>query len=149
QTQAISLSFVVGTLLMLGLNQSGEQLSADRNFYGVVRTIELDDNTLAMIHGITIHGIQHKDKPTEPTTYFSRNSGVGVLLTNYPKDNQPAKVAVLGLGIGTLAAYGETGDDYRLYEINQIAIDLAEGDGGYFSFLEDSKADIEIIPGDA
>jgi len=149
QTQAVALSFAIGTLLMLGLNSGGEQLSADRNFYGVVRTIKLDDNTLAMIHGITIHGIQYKDNPTEATTYFSSDSGVGILLNNYPKDNQPAKVAVLGLGIGTLAAYGETGDDYRLYEINQIAIDLAEGEGGYFSFLEDSKANIEVIAGDA
>ncbi len=149
QTRALAYSFAIGTALMLGLNQSGEQLSADRNFYGVVRTIELDDKTLAMIHGITIHGIQYKDKPTEPTTYFSPDSGVGILLTHYPKDNQPAKVAVLGLGIGTLAAYGEAGDEYRLYEINQIAIDLAEGEGGYFSFLEDSQADIEVVPGDA
>lgn len=149
QTQAITLSFLIGTLLMLGLNQSGEQLTADRNFYGVVRTIELDDNTLAMIHGITIHGIQYKDDPTLPSTYFAPDSGVGLLLANYPKDNQPAKVAVLGLGIGTLATYGEAGDEYRLYEINQIAIDLAEGDGEYFTFLQDSQADIEVIAGDA
>ena len=149
QTQAVSLSFVIGTLLMLGLNQSGEQLSAGRNFYGVVRVVELDDNTLAMIHGVTIHGIQEEDNPTEPTTYYAPDSGVGVLLANYPKDNQTAKVAVLGLGIGTLAAYGETGDDYRLYEINQLAIDLAKGEGAYFSFLNDSQANIEVIAGDA
>lgn len=149
QTQAVALSFAIGSLLMLGLNQSGEQLSADRNFYGVVRTIELDDNALAMIHGITIHGIQYKNNPTEPTTYFSPDSGVGILLTNYPKDHAPAKVAVLGLGIGTLAAYGKAGDEYRLYEINQIAIDLAKGEGGYFSFLKDSQANIEVIAGDA
>lgn len=149
QTQAVALSFVIGTLLMLGLNHSGKQLSADRNFYGVVRTIELNDHTLAMIHGITIHGIQDKNTPSQPTTYFAPDSGVGILLANYPKDNQPAKVAVLGLGIGTLVAYGESGDEYRLYEINQIAIDLAEGKGGYFSFLEDSQADIEVIAGDA
>lgn len=149
QTQAISLSFVIGILLMLGLNQSGEQLSADRNFYGVIRTIELEDNTLAMIHGITIHGIQYKDNPTEPTIYYSPDSGVGILLTNYPKNNQPAKVAVLGLGIGTLAVYAESGDNYRLYEINQIVIDLAKGEGGYFSFLEDSQANIEVVAGDA
>src|SRR5690606_3450922 len=131
QTQAITVSFVIATLLMLGLNRGSEQLSADRNFYGVVRTIKVDDSTYAMIHGITIHGIQDKDHPTEPTTYFAPESGVGVLLANYPKENQPAKVAVLGLGIGTLAAYGDAGDEYRLYEINQIAIDLAEGEGGY------------------
>lgn len=152
QTRVLTLSFVLGVVLIglsLNQNQSENELMAGRNFYGVVRVKALDENTLAMINGITIHGIQYKENPTEPTTYYSPDSGVGVLLANYPKDNQPAKVAVLGLGIGTLAAYGEAGDDYRLYEINQIAIDLAKGEGDYFSFLEDSQANIEVIPGDA
>jgi hypothetical protein len=149
QTRAITISFILGVLLMMGLNLNDEQLMAGRNFYGVVRVKELDENTLVMVHGITIHGMQYKDDRAAPTTYFVNDSGVGLLLSNYPKDTQPAKVAVLGLGIGTLATYGEAGDEYRLYEINQIAIDLAEGDGEYFTFLQDSQADIEVIAGDA
>lgn len=59
------------------------------------------------------------------------------------------RVGVLGLGIGTLAAYGLPGDVYRFYEINPVVIQLAEGEGGYFTYLHDSSAKIEIVPGDA
>jgi hypothetical protein len=59
------------------------------------------------------------------------------------------RVGLLGLGIGTLVSYGRPGDDYRLYEINPVVIDLAEGQGDYFSFLSDSQAKITVVPGDA
>jgi len=55
----------------------------------------------------------------------------------------------LGLGAGTLAVYGQPGDEYRLYEINPIVVNLAEGQGGYFSFLQDSQAHISVVLGDA
>ena len=58
-------------------------------------------------------------------------------------------MGILGLGAGTLAAYGQAGDTYRFYEINPVIVDLANGKGQYFSFLEDSQAAIDIIPGDA
>ena len=47
---------------------------------------------------------------------------------------------MLGLGIGTLAAYGQPGDVFRFYEINPAVIRLAEGEGGYFTYLSDSPA---------
>jgi spermidine synthase len=59
------------------------------------------------------------------------------------------RVGLLGLGIGTLVRYGRAGDDYRLYEINPVVIDLAAGQGDYFSFLRDSQAKITVVPGDA
>jgi len=59
------------------------------------------------------------------------------------------RVGVLGLGIGTLATYGLPEDLYRFYEINPLVIDLAEGQGGYFSYLADCQAKVEIVPGDA
>ena len=59
------------------------------------------------------------------------------------------RVGILGLGIGTLTAYGQPGDDYRLYEINPIMVDLAEGQDGYFTFVPDSPANKTIILGDA
>jgi spermidine synthase len=78
-----------------------------------------------------------------------RESGVGLAILNHPKYGHNMRVGLLGLGIGTLAAYGQPGDEYRLYEINTAVIDLAAGQGDYFSFLIDSKADISIVPGDA
>jgi spermidine synthase len=59
------------------------------------------------------------------------------------------RVGLLGLGIGTLAAYGRPGDEYRLYEINPVVTDLAQGQGNYFSFLNESPAAITTVLGDA
>ena len=58
-------------------------------------------------------------------------------------------VGLLGLGVGTLVAYGQLGDEYRLYEINPVVVDLAQGQGNYFSFLRDSQANITMVLGDA
>ena len=59
------------------------------------------------------------------------------------------RVGVLGLGAGTLAAYGEPGDVYRFYEINPLVARLAAGTGGFFTFLKDSAAVVEVVLGDA
>jgi spermidine synthase len=53
---------------------------------------------------------------------------------------------LIGLGAGTLAAYGRPGDIYRIYEINPLVFDLADEE---FTFLSDSLARIERVPGDA
>jgi spermidine synthase len=59
------------------------------------------------------------------------------------------RVGVLGLGVGIIASYGQENDVYRFYEINPTVVDLAEGEGGYFTYLKDSKADISVVLGDA
>jgi len=51
--------------------------------------------------------------------------------------------------VGTLATYGRSGDTIRFYEINPEVIRLAEGGGGYFTYLKDCLAQVEIVPGDA
>jgi len=35
------------------------------------------------------------------------------------------RVGVIGLGVGTLAAYGREGDVFRLYELNPVVLDIA------------------------
>lgn len=131
-------------------------LYAERNFYGVVRVRlagerqGVPDRTI-LVHGITLHGAQFLDaeRRTQPAMYFSETSGAGVALLNYPRPDEGLRVGVLGLGVGTLAAYGQPGDVFRFYEINPAVISLAEGQGGYFTFLQDSPAAIEIVAGDA
>ena len=59
------------------------------------------------------------------------------------------RVGVLGLGVGTLAVYGQPGDVYLFYEINPDVIQLAQGENGYFTYLSESQAKVEIVPGDA
>jgi spermidine synthase len=59
------------------------------------------------------------------------------------------RVGVVGLGTGTLAAYGQRSDYYRFYEINPDIIDLALGNNGFYSYIKDSPASIEVVQGDA
>lgn len=137
-------------------------LTMQRNFFGVirVRVIGIGDSleqANGLSHGLTSHGFQFRDdeKRSLPTSYYGPSSGIGLALTHYHKaiggaSNQASlNVGMIGLGTGTLAAYADPGDHYRIYEINPIIIDLARGDGGYFTFLEETQATFEIIPGDA
>jgi hypothetical protein len=100
-----------------------------------------------LFHGNTVHGYQllaEDDKET-PTTYYSTNSGVGLILQHFRPD-APIRVGAVGLGAGTIAAYGRPGDLYRFYEINPLVIDMARR---YFTFIDDSEATIEMVLGDA
>ncbi len=131
-------------------------LRIERNFYGVVRVKELpagDDvgKRYALVHGITNHGFQFADPEQRnlPTAYFTETSGIGLAMLHHPRRGHGMRIGVLGLGIGTLAAYGQPGDIYRFYEINPAVISIAQDRNGVFSYLADSKAEIEIVPGDA
>lgn len=134
----------------------GNDLLIQRNFYGVVRVRESDASNpslqrYALVHGVTIHGYQFLSiqKRDIPTAYYGKTSGGGLAILNYPKRGHGMRVGVLGLGIGTLSAYGQPGDVYRFYEINPLVIDLANGQGGYFSYISDCQAKVEIVQGDA
>ncbi|MBI3161603.1 MAG: fused MFS/spermidine synthase [Chloroflexi bacterium] len=150
QALTLSLAAFAGMLVFaFGLNQIHNTLFAERNFYGIIRVRDWGETAVAMVHGATVHGVQYLDDRARPTTYFVEDSGVGLLLNHHPRKGRGLRVGVLGLGAGTLAVFGQEGDSYRFYEINPVVIDLAKGEGGYFTFLTDSKAEIEIVPGDA
>ena len=148
--------FLLATISLSLVGNISGILFAGRNFYGVirVRTMIPDGSTepaYAMSHGITVHGLQFIKPELRdlPTTYYIRDGGAGLALLNHPRTNKGLKVGLLGLGAGTLAIYGQPGDEYRLYEINSIVTELADGQGGYFSFLSDSQANITTVLGDA
>jgi spermidine synthase len=147
---AMSLSFLICVVLLsVNLNKSENALYVERNFYGVIRVREWEKKENSMIHGITVHGVQFLNDRARPTTYYVEDSGAGLLLLNHPKRGQGLRVGVLGLGVGTLATYAQAGDVYRYYEINPVVVRLAEGEGGYFTFLSDSKARTAVVTGDA
>lgn len=147
---------LVTVMLAILSNSLSGGLFSKRNFYGVIRVreIRVDDSNepaLAMSHGITVHGLQFINPELRglPTTYYVRDGGAGLAILNHPKYGKNMRVGLLGLGVGTLATYGQPGDEYRLYEINPVVDTLAQGQGNYFSFLRDSKADITSVLGDA
>jgi spermidine synthase len=90
-----------------------------------------------------------------PAAYFGPASGIGLLMTHHPRRSSAdprargLRVGIIGLGAGTIAAYGQPGDYIRYYEINPEVIRLATDPHGYFDFIRNSHAKMEIIPGDA
>lgn len=147
---------LVTTTLIVVSRAVSDVLVSERNFYGVIRVQavavgEAGQPAYVMTHGITVHGLQFIEPSLHdlPATYFVPESGIGLVILNHPKYGNNMRVGVLGLGVGTLAAYGQPGDEYRLYEINPVVLDLARGEGGYFSFLADGRANITTILGDA
>jgi tryptophan-rich sensory protein len=131
-------------------------LFAERNFYGVVRVPDVTpamrtSGAYIMTNGVTVHGLQFidPDRRGKPTAYYTRDSGAGLAIVNHPRYEKGMRVGLLGLGIGTLTAYGRSGDEYRGYEINPVVDELAHGRGDYFSFLRDSEARITTVIGDA
>ncbi|HEY1757005.1 MAG TPA: fused MFS/spermidine synthase [Bryobacteraceae bacterium] len=119
-----------------------------RNFYGILRVTEASDSNgpkRKLTHGRIDHGFQYEDASRRdwPTSYYGPHSGVAVALNALPV---PRSIAVVGLGTGTLAAWGRPGDTIRFYEINPDVVSIANT---WFSFLKDSKARIAVTPGDA
>ena len=123
-----------------------------RNFYGVLRVsqssdVTSDDAKRTLTHGTIMHGEQFlkSERRRWPTSYYGPRSGAALALREAVARG-PRKIGVIGLGAGTLAAYGLPGDVFRFYEINPLVPRLAASE---FSFLKDSQASIEIAMGDA
>ena len=120
-----------------------------RNFYGTLRVRDVgsdEDAVRRLMHGVIMHGEQYLSpkRRMEPTTYYGPTSGIG--LTIKLLGSRPLRVGVIGLGTGTLAAYGRPGDVYRFYELNPDVIHIARTQ---FTYLEHSGAHVETVLGDA
>ena len=147
----------------------------DRNFYGVLSINERDvgapEHRISLTHGRVRHGQQLQEYPGWPTTYYGPETGVGLALRYHPARTDPGRqfrVGVVGLGVGTLAAYANTRIDpdrseesyvvthegripdyIRFYELNPLVIRWADE---RFTFLRDADArgaDIDVFEGDA
>jgi hypothetical protein len=129
-------------------------LLRERNFFHVLTVNEVRSDVPPRFQrrelsvGTTLHGVQLiQPSPRAPTAYYGYGTGIGSVM-RARGEARPWQVRVVGLGIGTLAAYGRTGDRFRFYEIDPEVIRIARDDGR-FTFLRDSAARIEVVPGDA
>lgn len=121
-----------------------------RNFYGTVKVKDSGSGESRMrqlTHGVIIHGRQFLSPSRQhwPTTYFGSAGGAGIAIAAGRFDG-PQHVGIIGLGIGTMAAYCRPGDVYRFYEINPLVEQFARE---HFTYLRDCPARKEIALGDA
>ena len=144
------------SIILIMRTITSNTLLATRNFYGVLRIWEINPDipelrAYQLTHGTTVHGFQFQADNLRdlPTTFYTEDSGVGLSILNHPTRPGKLRIGALGLGGGVIASYGQPGDVLRFYEINPDVIQIAEGRNGYFSFLTNSQADIQVIPGDA
>lgn len=122
-----------------------------RSFFGVHRVRDDNDRHLRMlIHGRTVHGAQSLDpaRAQEPTAYYHRSGPVGQAFATFRGPFAKSRIGVVGLGIGSLAVYGEQGQHWTYYEIDPAIARLAL-DRRYFTFLSESRATVGIVLGDA
>jgi hypothetical protein len=156
----VGLLLGAGILRQKGLAGAERTIETARNFYGVLRVKEKDDIRddngpgRELVNGRIQHGFQYLDpqKRRWPTTYYGPLSGIGRALEHHPRRaaDDPAagtlRIGVVGLGCGTLAAYGQQGDTVRFYEINPQVLRIAKE---YFTYLDDTPAHVDVVMGDA
>jgi hypothetical protein len=147
-------ALTVGALMLAGGSYAAAQEHAShrgRSFFGVHRVFDLPERNLRyLIHGGVVHGIQHldADKRREPSTYFHKTGPIGQLFTAFQGRQDKNRVGIIGLGIGTLAAYSEAGQQWTFFEIDPAIAALAS-DPKQFTYLSDSPARTRIVLGDA
>lgn len=147
---ALATTGLTGVMAFASINKEfNGTLMQMRNFYAASRVIErkFKGETMRVLNnGQIMHGLQVQtpEKLGMPTTYYGLSSGVGYAMNRL--DGAARQIGVIGLGVGTLAAYGKENDVFRFYEINPQSQWIAEHE---FSFLKSSKAKIDVVLGDA
>ncbi len=121
---------------------------ASRNFYGELRVknVPSDPPMRTLAHGVILHGVQvtTPELSKAPNSYYGQNSGVGLAVRKTQVTGQ--HIGVVGLGVGTMAAYGSQGGLVRFYEINPEVFAIARDE---FTYLRDSVAQVDTVLGDA
>jgi len=129
----------------------GERVFRCRNFYGVLTVYEYqkDDPEMhyfLLQHGRITHGLQFTDpaQSSTPVSYYGPDSGIGLAVSALHLG--PRRIGVVGLGTGTMAAFGRPGDHLRFYEINPQVQAVANS---WFSYLTNCPGSVEVALGDA
>jgi hypothetical protein len=129
-----------------------------RSFFGVHKIVTTQSGQYhVLMHGTTIHGAEkfQNDDGTpvqgrpEPITYYHTDGGIGRAVTAIrERKGAPLRVAVIGLGSGTLTCAAAPGETWKFFEIDQSMVDTAR-DPRYFTYIENCQPDLKPVIGDA
>ncbi len=143
------------TAVCIGLNQERYEHVAlmERSFFGVLRVMtDFPPGLNTLMHGRTLHGMERRDANPlvrdMPLSYYFPTGPIGQVFATFQGTPVVDRVGVIGLGVGSLAAYGKKGQDFTFFEIDP-AVERIARNPAFFHYLEDSAARWRVITGDA
>jgi hypothetical protein len=149
---------VLALVLIRAFPADDGRVETVRSFFGVHKIVETANGQYhVLMHGTTIHGAEKFRNPDgtpvaappEPITYYHKDGGIGQAISAIrERKGGPLRVAVIGLGAGTLACASEPGEDWKFFEIDQTMVDTAR-DPKYFTYIRDCEPDLKPVIGDA
>ncbi len=152
-------AIVVLALALIRIYPSDDgRVETVRSFFGVHKIVVTPNGQYhVLMHGTTIHGAEkfRNDDGTpvtgrpEPITYYHKDGGIGQAITAVrERKGSPLRVAVIGLGSGSLTCSAEPGEDWKFFEIDQSMVDTAK-DPKYFTYIRNCAPDLKPVIGDA
>jgi SAM-dependent methyltransferase len=161
RARPVGFALTTGAIIFLALGlhgMSSHTLYQERTFFGVlaVREAVLTDEQgkpesyHELFHGTTKHGAQRlaANLSQIPLTYYSRPGPMGQLFKEYDNNDQDWNIGVVGLGAGALACYAKDKQNWTLYEIDPLVVDIASNPA-YFSYLSQCARNAAMRIGDA
>ncbi len=118
-----------------------------RTFYGVLR-VEEARGVRRFLHGTTLHGMQFRSPKMRgrPVAYYDTTSPIGEVFRALGTSLDDRRVAVVGLGVGMLAAYARPRQRWTFYELDPEVDRIART---WFTWLRDASAPWSVVTGDA
>jgi hypothetical protein len=149
---------VVALVLIRAYPSDDGRVETVRSFFGVHKIVITPHGQYhVLMHGTTIHGAQKfqnddgspiTERP-EPITYYHKDGGIGRAISAIRERKGSAlRVAVIGLGSGTLTCASEPGETWKFFEIDQSMVDTAS-DPKYFTYIKNCAPDLKPVIGDA
>jgi hypothetical protein len=149
---------VVALVLIRAYPSDDGRVVTVRSFFGVHKIVVTPHGQYhVLMHGTTIHGAQKfqngdgtpiAGRP-EPISYYHKDGGIGRAITAIrERKGGPLRVAVIGLGSGTLTCASQPGEDWKFFEIDQSMVDTAS-DPKYFTYIRNCEPNLKPVIGDA
>jgi hypothetical protein len=161
RAKPVAFALLTGAIIFLALGVHGlssHTIYQERSFFGVLavrESILTDEQNQPekyheLFHGTTKHGAQRlpENLAKIPLTYYSRPGPMGQLFKAYDSSNKNWNIGIVGLGAGALACYAKAEQNWTLYEIDPLVIDIASNPD-YFSYLKRCSYNTTLSLGDA
>lgn len=144
----VRFGLALGVVLLIPLLVGQHVMFTQRTFFGLTR-VTTDGQYRLLTHGTTVHGAESTDpaRADEPLSYYNRSGPLGLAFGVLQRRDAPLRIGVVGLGAGSVASYGRTGDNVTFFEIDPVVVRVAS-DPSLFHFLSDSAATVSIVVGD-